>query len=544
MDKKGTLKRKNITLETKLEIIKRFDNGETKTKIGEDLGFPESTIRTILKKSSEYQEKGKIASTSSSVQCTRNRTRIMIEMEDLLIIWLEDCNQKRIPIDGNNIKIKALSLFSSLKKEKYQEDSSTFLASKGWLENFKSRSGVKNIKLTGEAASADKDAAAKYPDELRKIIDENGYDLRQIFNVDETGLYWKKMPSRTFLAKKEAAAPGHKASKDRITILLGGNAEGDCKLKPLVVYRTMNPRAFKGLNKQSLPVIWKSNKKAWMTRQLFEEWFTSYFCPTAEKYCKENNLDFKVLLILDNAPGHPPSLNELNTNVKVIYLPANTTSLLQPMDQGTISTFKAYYLRRTFKKAIEDTTGDNPITLEEFWKKYDIKQAVENIHKSWNKVTESCMRAVWQNLLPECANNFRGFNDRVNEVIEEIATVGQELGLEADSENIRELLESHSKDLTDDDLLAIDHEHAYEEDEKETEEKETAPKEISSKKLAELLTAIEKTKEIIREVDPNEERSMNVCRGLDRQVNCYRTIMQERKKSTVQLKLDSFFSKK
>ena len=39
MDKKGTLKRKNISLETKLEIIKRFDNGETKTKIGEDLGI-------------------------------------------------------------------------------------------------------------------------------------------------------------------------------------------------------------------------------------------------------------------------------------------------------------------------------------------------------------------------------------------------------------------------------------------------------------------------------------------------------------------------
>jgi hypothetical protein len=93
-------------------------------------------------------------------------------------------------------------------------------------------------------------------------------------------------------------------------------------------------------------------------------------------------------------------------------------------------------------------------------------------------------------------------------------------------------------------LLAIDHKHAYEEDENETEEKEMAPKKISSKKLAELLTAIEKTKEIIREVDPNEERSMNVCRGLDRQVNCYRTIMQERKKSTVQLKLDLFFSKK
>jgi len=143
-------------------------------------------------------------------------------------------------------------------------------------------------------------------------------------------------------------------------------------------------------------------------------------------------------------------------------------------------------------------------------------------------------------------NDFRGFNDRVNEVIEEIATVGKELGLEADSENVRELLESHSKDLTDDDLLAIDQEHAYEEeDEKETEEKETAPKEISIKKLEELLTAIEKAKEIIREVDPNEERSMNVCRGLDKQVDCYRKIMEDRKKSnTVQLKLDSFFGNK
>lgn len=76
------------------------------------------------------KRKSKIASTSSSMQYTRNRTRLMIEMEDLFFIGLEACNQKCIRIDGNNVKIKALSLFSLLKKEKYREDSSTFISSK------------------------------------------------------------------------------------------------------------------------------------------------------------------------------------------------------------------------------------------------------------------------------------------------------------------------------------------------------------------------------------------------------------------------------
>jgi hypothetical protein len=55
-------------------------------------------------------------------------------------------------------------------------------------------------KLTGEAASADKDAAAIFPADLKNIA-ENNYDERQIFKVEETGLYCNKMPSRTSVAK-------------------------------------------------------------------------------------------------------------------------------------------------------------------------------------------------------------------------------------------------------------------------------------------------------------------------------------------------------
>uniref|UniRef100_A0A0P4WIV5 DDE-1 domain-containing protein n=1 Tax=Scylla olivacea TaxID=85551 RepID=A0A0P4WIV5_SCYOL len=112
------------------------------------------------------------------------------------------------------------------------------------------------------------------------------------------------------LAKMKKTAPGFKAAKDTLTLLFCGNAEGDCKMKPLLVYRSENPRALKGLSKNMLPVHWASNKKAWVTGQRFEDWFTKDFAVEAEQYCRKQNLAFKVLLLLDNAPGHPKHLGQ------------------------------------------------------------------------------------------------------------------------------------------------------------------------------------------------------------------------------------------
>ena len=80
----------------------------------------------------------------------------------------------------------------------------------------------------------------------------------------------------------------------------------------------------------------------------------------------------KALLILDNAPAHPPGLEDDILDefkfVKVLYLPPNTTAILQPMDQQVIANFKKLYTKHLFCRCFEITESTN-LTLREFWER-------------------------------------------------------------------------------------------------------------------------------------------------------------------------------
>jgi hypothetical protein len=99
---------------------------------------------------------------------------------------------------------------------------------------------------------------------LKEKITELNLSPVQIYNADESALYWKMLPDKTLVLSQEKNAPGRKTIKERVTFLLCANADGSNKLKPLVIGKAQNPRAFKNAQ---IPVDYKASKNAWMTIQ-------------------------------------------------------------------------------------------------------------------------------------------------------------------------------------------------------------------------------------------------------------------------------------
>ena len=90
-----------------------------------------------------------------------------------------------------------------------------------------------------------------------------------------------------------------------------------------------------------------------------------------------------ILLFLDNAPSHPKHI-EL-TNIKLVFFPANTTSHLQPMDQGIIQNLKTQYRKRVLRHTLHvlDTPG---ATLETVVKEITVLDACYWISSSMKDI--------------------------------------------------------------------------------------------------------------------------------------------------------------
>ena len=139
--------------------------------------------------------------------------------------------------------------------------------------------------------------------------------------------------------------------------------------------------------------------------------------PQVRDHLKSQGLPEKAVLLIDNAPSHPNEslLRSDDGNIFVKYFPANVTALIQPMDQGVISSMKRIYRSNLLQKYIDE---GNDLTC--FWKSFSILDAIYEISTAWDRVKPSVLKNSWKKLMPFITNEddeihgFTGF--RENEI--------------------------------------------------------------------------------------------------------------------------------
>ncbi|VVC26158.1 DNA binding HTH domain, Psq-type,Homeobox domain-like,HTH CenpB-type DNA-binding domain,DDE superfamily [Cinara cedri] len=326
-----------LTISDKVRLIRLVVKGDRKRcEIAKEYDIPLNTLSSIMK------QKDKLLMYNSG-NMKKMRTTPFLDIDKCLLKWFTQLQHKSIPVSGTILLKKAYEYAQRL-------GHTNFKASSGWFTNWKKRHDIVLQKIRN------------LPDILA------GFSPNDIFNINETGLLFKCLPDKTLMFKGKNCSD-RKYGKERITIMVGANMSGTEKLKLLVVGKTTKPKCLKGI--KSLPIDYKSNKKAWMTSSIFSEWLLHF----DRKMKLENR---KILLFVDNSTGHSYDI-ELSS-VKVHFLSPNKTSILQPMDQGVIQNFKMFCRKQIIIRLADNIDNNESFSL-------NILEAIRMSDKAWRSVT-------------------------------------------------------------------------------------------------------------------------------------------------------------
>lgn len=354
-------KRKALSFKEKLDILREVDKDPKRKRadLAKELGLAPSTLCTIVGQRDQIMQNAQ----RFSVNAKEAKTAHHVQLEEVLLTWFKEVTAAGVNVDGKVLREKAEDVALSLGVTNFQ-------ASGGWIHRFKARHGLVYKSVSGEGKKVDEAVVNDWMGTtLPSLI--AAYEPRNVFNVDEAGLFYNLQPEKSLCFKGEACQGGQK-SKQRITVLFCCNADGTEKVKLTVIGRYQKPRCFKMSG--SLPCIYKANRKAWMTSALFTD-FLTYL--DRKMGCQNR----KICLILDQCAAHPKDVTL--RNVKLIFLPSNTTSHLQPLDAGIIRNakfhFKNLLVRRLLAKLERKDTELSISVLD----------AIHFISMSWDRVSAS-----------------------------------------------------------------------------------------------------------------------------------------------------------
>ncbi|XP_041045228.1 tigger transposable element-derived protein 2-like [Carcharodon carcharias] len=437
--KKSAAKRKHVTLtiSEKVEIIKKLDKGASVKNLCEVYGVGLSTIYDIRK---QREKLFKFCAESDTVEGISERRTLhsakSADHDNVLYEWFRQRRSEGLPVSGAMLMEKAKQFHTELRI------SSACEYSQGWLQKFKHRHGIR-LKATGEQTVANRKAVECYITDFAKLMKNERLTPEQVYNADETDVFWRCLPRRTLACAEETVMRDCKESKERLTVLTCANAAGTHKCKLLVVGRSAKPCAFKGM--KIMPVLYEANKCSWVTQEIMKNWFHNHFVPEARAHCQKVGLamDCKIVLLLDNCSAHPPVEQLDADNVFPTYLPPSCTPLIQPMDQGVTRSMKSHYRNSFLRRVVNSySTGG----VDAFKKVFSIKDAIWCLANAWDSVTRRTLQNAWHKLCPvimfndeDAMENIEGFNEnkaKAADLLRYAKRMQSDIGIDLDEQDI------------------------------------------------------------------------------------------------------------
>ena len=212
------------------------------------------------------------------------------------------------------------------------------------------------------------------------------YSPNDIYNGDETALFYKSLPHRTYCFDGDKPA-GSAKRKDRLTLLIITNMDGSDHRKLSVIGKSKTPRCLQKKYKmqvKDMSVDWYASKNAWMTGEIHHQIMT--------KLNNEMRLSNRhILYVCDNASSH--QVREYS-HIKFLMLPPNANSIMQPLDQGIILSAKRRYKKKLAERYL--ACVENNKDANSLLKALDIVQATNMIAASWREtsstIIQNCFR--------------------------------------------------------------------------------------------------------------------------------------------------------
>ena len=177
-------------------------------------------VRSIIKEKEEiltaYQ-----SNLSKGQKQKRQRTGKFSDVNQALWDWYTLCRSSNIPVSGTMLQEETLLIAEKLGIE-------GFAASNGWLESFKKTQNISTKSVAGEEGDLSSVTLESWKERSRELV--RGWKPENIWNIDETGCFWKGLPEVS-LNKKGSRCSGGKQSKQRNMWAFFVNAAGGKELR-------------------------------------------------------------------------------------------------------------------------------------------------------------------------------------------------------------------------------------------------------------------------------------------------------------------------